>query len=252
MRLSSSDQRFRSNAHTLARVAGRGYLAMTCVVLVTACAALSSAAAPTGSVDGWARWNALRGDHYVLDDAPRFIEEAGTPLKCNPEQMHEYRGSTIRYYGPVRVSEPFRERLERFEKIAAEVAVEVYGRAPSRIRHFGAYSCRPSRNRSERLSEHALGNAIDIVGFDFAPATNKQPQPAELPKALRRGFQVRVAKHWAEPTSESAAAHRRFLHLLTQRLHERRDVFRSMIGPGHGGHDDHFHFDVSPWRYVDL
>jgi hypothetical protein len=25
-----------------------------------------------------------------------------------------------------------------------------------------------------------------------------------------------------------------------------------MFGPGHIGHEDHLHFDVSPWRYIDL
>ena len=43
-----------------------------------------------------------------------------------------------------------------------------------------------------------------------------------------------------------------FLATLTERLVERSDIFRSMFGPGHGGHDDHLHLDVSPWRWVDL
>jgi hypothetical protein len=46
--------------------------------------------------------------------------------------------------------------------------------------------------------------------------------------------------------------HERFLHELTNRLEGRPDIFRILIGPGHGNHDDHFHFDASPWRYVDL
>jgi len=131
------------------------------------------------------------------------------------------------------------------------VARETYGREPVRIRHYGAFSCRPTRNRSRLTSEHALGNALDLVGFDFGPATKAKPLPPGLPPALKSGFQVRVGKHWAA-TVRTARVHAHFLAALTERLRARGDIFRSMFGPGHGGHDDHLHLDVSPWRYVDL
>jgi len=102
------------------------------------------------------------------------------------------------------------------------------------------------------VSEHALGNAIDVLGFDFGPATKTEPLPAELPKTLRGPFEVRVRRHWQATTTPTAEVHARFLRELTERLADRRDVFRSMFGPGHRGHADHFHFDMSPWRYVDL
>jgi hypothetical protein len=165
--------------------------------------------------------------------------------------MVRYSGTHLRYAGPLLVSEPFQQRLARFEAIAAEVAREVYGREPRRIRHYGAFSCRSTRNRRHVVSEHALGNELDVVGFDFASATKAAPLPAGLPRALRGHFQVRIARHWSA-TSETGAIHARFLALLTERLRDRRDVFRSMFGPGHGGHDDHLHLDASPWRYVDL
>jgi hypothetical protein len=166
--------------------------------------------------------------------------------------MVNYAGTTVRYAGPVSVSEPFRSRLERFEQVVADVGQEIYGRPPRRIRHFGAFSCRSSRNRSYRVSEHALGNAIDVVGFDFGAATKLQPLNPDLPRQLRGPFQVLVARHWQPAESPTARTHARFLRVLTDRLLERGDVFRSMIGPSHRDHSDHFHFDVSPWRYVDL
>jgi hypothetical protein len=198
----------------------------------------------------WARWNALRGDAYELDAIERRLSE-GERATCDPKAMVAYRGSRLRYYGALTVSEPFKARLERFEEVAAEVAREVYGREPSRIRHYGAYSCRPTRNRAWIVSEHALGNALDLVGFDFGAANKQQPLTEGLPASLKHSFQVRVGKHWAK-TDGIPAIHARFLQLLTERLQERGDVFRCMFGPGHGGHDDHLHLDVAPYRYVDL
>ncbi len=198
----------------------------------------------------WARWNALRGDPYELDGVERRLED-GERATCDPKSMVSYRGSRLRYSGALTISEPFRERLERFEHVVAEVSLEVYGREPSRIRHYGAYSCRSTRNRSWIVSEHALGNALDVVGFDFGSAGKQQPLADGLPSTLKHPFQVRVARHWGK-TEGNSAIHARFLTLLTERLEARDDIFRCMFGPGHGGHDDHLHLDVAPYRYVDL
>jgi hypothetical protein len=102
------------------------------------------------------------------------------------------------------------------------------------------------------VSEHALGNAVDVLGFDFGPATKTEPLPEGLPKHLRGPFEVRVRKHWQATKTPTAELHAKFLTVLTERLAERRDIFRSMFGPGHPGHADHFHFDMAPWRWVDL
>ena len=219
-----------------------------------------SAAASTGmgltSAELWASWNALRGDGYELDSLDRFLDQSQKKVRCAPESLVTYRGVAIRYHVPVTINPAFQERLGRFEGVVAEVSREVYGRPPRRIQHYGAYSCRTSRNRSRRLSEHALGNALDVVGFDFGPATKAEPLTPELPRRLTQSFQVRVAKHWSPglaPERDAVArAHARFLHLLTERLVARRDIFRGFVGPSDPSHTDHFHFDVAPWRYVRL
>jgi Extensin-like protein C-terminus len=200
--------------------------------------------------DLWSAWNSLRGDAYALDGVERFLEDGERPV-CAPQSMVRHAGTHLRYQSSVQINPAFRERLERFERVVSEVAVEIYGRAPSRLQHFGAYSCRSSRRRSYRLSEHALGNAIDVTGFDFPRAPRGEALPPGLPAGLRRGFQVRVARHWlGDPDDPTAAAHARFLRELSARLTERHDVFRVMIGPSRRDHADHFHFDMSPWRYV--
>jgi hypothetical protein len=196
------------------------------------------------------QWNILRGDAYALDDRERWVAN-GARVSCDRKSLVSYPGTHLRYQGALLVDPAFKERLARFESVAAEVAREIYGREPRRVIHYGAFSCRSTRNRSRLVSEHAFGNALDLVGFDFAAAKKIDTLAPELPRALKGAFQVRVAKHWAA-SSGTAATHARFLAELTRRLQERADIFRSMFGPGHGGHDDHLHLDVSPWRYVDL
>jgi hypothetical protein len=198
----------------------------------------------------WAAWNSLRGDAYALDDVERFIE-TGTPISCHPEALVVHRGELLPYQGSVQVNPAFRERLVRFEALVVDVAREVYGRSPLRLRHVGGYSCRPTRNRTARLSEHALGNAIDVIGFDFGRAKPRETLAEGLPSVLRGPFQVRIERHWsAAGDSPVAGAHERFLRELAARLSDRSDVFRGMIGPSRSDHSDHFHFDMSPWRYV--
>lgn len=198
----------------------------------------------------WAAWNSRRGDPYALDDVERWIDPA-TQLGCRPESLVLHRGQLLPYHGAVQVDPAFADRLVRFEQLVVEVAEEVYGRAPAKLRHVGAYSCRPTRQRSQRLSEHALGNAIDVIGFDFGRAKRGRALPAGVPSALSQAFQVRIARHWApRDASSAAAAHARFLHTLADRLGDRSDVFRGMIGPSRRDHADHFHLDMSPWRYV--
>ncbi len=237
--------------------------AASVAVLLSACASLveapgATAAEPESSSPHFRQrllsaWNDLRGDPYPLDSVDRWLEP-GQRVSCDRTGLVVYRGNALRYAGAVVVDPAFRDRLARFEELAAATAREIYGREPRLVRHYGAFVCRATRNRKLRVSEHALGNALDLVGFDFGAATKHQPLPAGAPKRLRGPFQVRVAKHFKPATraSEADALHRRFLTRLTEQLRARDDIFRSMFGPGHGGHDDHLHLDAAPFRYVDL
>ncbi len=198
----------------------------------------------------WTRWNQANGDPYELDRVERWLKR-GERFECDRASMVSYSGTTIRYSGAVFVHPLFKERLQRFEAVAAEVAREVYGREPRRLKHYGAFNCRVARTIRKLVSEHALGNALDEVGFDFGLATKPTPLPPGSPKGLAAPFEVRVLRHWGKTTGPSAI-HGRFLTTLVERLGERPDIFRSMFGPAHEGHDDHLHLDVSPWRYVDL
>lgn len=196
----------------------------------------------------WASLNGLQGDVYALDDVARRLDRK-TQAKCDPSTFRTYKGTNVAYAGSVLVDPAFVERLTRFEGLVAEVALEVYGRLPNKLLHAGAYACRKSRNRATRLSEHALGNALDVMGFSFGAAP--KAQRATVANPVRGAFKVTVLQHWNSERSDVTQLHRRFLRTLADRVVS-ANVFRVALGPSHPGHGDHLHFDMSPWSYVHL
>jgi hypothetical protein len=187
-------------------------------------------------------------DDYELDGTSRAVSPRGR-LRCPEVDLVRYRGAIVRYSGALRVHPAFKERLQLFEEVVREVAIEVYGRAPRRIVHLGSYNCRRIRRFPDMMSEHGLGNALDVAGFDFGRATKGTALPAGVPRKLRRPFKVRVLDHW-RGKGKIGAVHARFLHTLGKRLIERKDIFRVLLGPAWPGHDNHFHFDCSNYRLV--
>jgi hypothetical protein len=187
---------------------------------------------------------------YPLDAIPRDIPN-GQPFGCPDVDLVDYRGDTIRFLPTVKVYSGFRERLEKFERVAQEVGKEVYGRGPTWIHNLGAYSCRRMTAHPRLLSEHALGNAVDVAGFDFGPLPRNATLPPGLDRGFTNGFEVRVLKHWRSKSGH-AAVHARFLKTLARRLIARKDIFRVILGPGYPGHRSHFHFDMATFRLAGI
>ncbi len=189
-------------------------------------------------------------DSYALDSIVREIPR-GEPFACPKVDLVEYRGKTIKYSSLALVFKDFQPRLERFEEVVSDVATEVYGRPPTRVVHLGAYVCRRMTAYPTWLSEHSLGNALDVSGFNFGALPKDASLPEGLPKDFKNGFEVRVDKHWGKKQGH-AAIHARFLRTLAERLIVRKDVFRVLLGPGYPAHSNHFHFDMSPYRMVEI
>lgn len=189
-------------------------------------------------------------DSYPLDSVDRRVAARG-PLICPEKALVQYRGDGLTYNKPLRIVPAFRERLELFEAVVAETAIEFYGRAPRKLDQLGSFACRRIRTYPEWLSEHAMGNAVDIAGFIFPPATAKQAKAKALPPALRRGFTVTVLQHWQVKRTQEQI-HSRFLQTLAARLIERTDIFRVLLGPAYPGHKNHFHFDNGPYRLIEM
>lgn len=172
-------------------------------------------------------------------------------MKCPKVDLVDHRGDTVRFSPPAHVFSGFRDRLAKLEGVVAEVAIEVYGRAPVRIVNLGTFNCRRMTSYPDWLSEHGLGNAIDVAGFDFGGLAKDAKLPAGLHKSFKGPFEVRLDKHWNANVG-LAAVHARFLKTLARRLIGRKDVFRVLLGPGYPGHANHFHFDMAPFRLVEI
>lgn len=207
-----------------------------------------------------ARFNALRGDSYALDGHSRQVSDAG--VGCPEEDLVYYPGTHIPFSPRARVHPAFAERLEKFERVVLRVAHEYYARAPRRVVNAGTYVCRTVAHRPGRLSEHALGNALDVVGFDFGawradaePTDAGAARMARLPPALRAQLsgvlRVRVQPHWDARGNELERTHREFLRSLTEALLD-EDVFRTMLGPSDPAHATHFHLSMTPWKHINL
>jgi hypothetical protein len=186
-------------------------------------------------------------DSYPLDGLVRAIAPTG-PVRCPTVPLVVYGGTRVRYARPARVHPAFAARLELFEEVVVEVARAHFGRAPSSMNHAGTFSCRRIGGYPTLLSEHGIGNGIDVVGFAFPRLPRRQPAPADLPASLRRPFQVSLADWQADAKTPRA----RFLAALVRRLIARRDIFRVLLGPAYPGHKGHLHFDVSPYRVVSI
>lgn len=191
-----------------------------------------------------------QADTYPLDELPRTVEASGK-IVCPKVPLVRYQGTHLRLHSAVRVYEGFVPRLQRFEQVVQDVANEVYGRPVKVLRHIGTFNCRRIRLWPTYLSEHGIANAIDVAGFDVPALRRGQKLAAGLPKALGRSFSVRVKAHWtaADPVG---MVHSRFLRTLAVRLIARTDIFRVLLGPAYPGHHDHFHFDMAPWRLVQV
>jgi hypothetical protein len=187
---------------------------------------------------------------YPLDAVSRQLPP-GVPFGCPSVDLVDYRGDAIRFHPPAKVISEFKDRLEKLSAVVAAVATEVYGRPPLAIVDLGTFACRRMEGHPRYLSEHGLGNAIDVAGFDFGPLPKGAVLPAGLDRAFKNGFEVRVQTHWKAKTGH-AAVHARFLKALARRLIARTDIFRVLLGPGYPAHGNHFHFDMAPFRLVQI
>jgi extensin-like protein len=184
---------------------------------------------------------------YPLDGVSRDVAPRG-PARCPAVPLVVYKGSRVRYDHPARVHPAFAERLRMFEEVLVDVAREHFGRAPVTMQHAGTYSCRRIGGYPTLISEHGIGNGIDVVAFSFPGLPRKKTAPSDLPASLRRPFRVSLADFQAEPNTPRA----RFLDALARRLIGRHDIFRVLLGPAYPGHKGHFHFDVAPYRVVSI
>jgi hypothetical protein len=162
---------------------------------------------------------AAQGVRFETIVAPVAANGCGIANAVRVEQ------SAIAWNHPAEMSCALATRLDSFEReIVQPAAQRHFGRPVVRIHHYGAYTCRNENGGHGRLSQHALGNAIDIGAFELADGTRIAVETDWRGRGPRRDFLREVAK----------GACRYFSVVLTPAS----DAL----------HRNHFHLDVGPWR----
>ena len=162
---------------------------------------------------------AAQGVRFTMIAAPVAANGCGIANAVRVEQ------SAIAWNHPAEMSCSLATRLDSFERDIVQPAAQRYfGRPVVLIHHFGAFTCRNENGGHGRLSQHALGNAIDIGGFELADGTRIAVETDWRGRGPRRAFLHEVAK----------GACRYFNVVLTPAT----DAL----------HRNHFHFDVGPYR----
>ena len=130
--------------------------------------------------------------------------------------------NAAKFPAPVTISCEFARKLtEWLREDVVPAAEDQFGSAVAVFRSGPGYQCRRRNNRPDgKLSEHALGKAVDISAFEIAD-----------------GSLVSVSKDWGESTKKG-----RFLKTI-HALACRR--FTTVLGPdADPNHKSHFHVDI--------
>jgi len=143
--------------------------------------------------------------------------------------------SGIKYSPPLKIDCSLALELPAIERAIQQEAGEQLGSPITRVNVFGSYSCRKVRGGvSGNLSEHAVGNAIDIGGF-----------------VPRRGAAISVERDYLPLQAEAPHAKSRFLRAVFRALSAEKGI-TYVIGPEtRADHHDHIHIDraVRWWQF---
>ncbi len=155
----------------------------------------------------------------------RPVELSPPDTRCRVDGAIKVTRIDVALNQPATMSCALAARIDDFERGALQqIAVRDLGKYVNRIDHLGAYSCRRSTGRRDRLSEHAFGLAIDISGF-----------------RLSDGTVISVERDWWAPGPK-----RDFLHHLASSA---CGYFSVVLTPDSDrDHFNHMHLDLGPER----
>lgn len=145
------------------------------------------------------------------------------------------RGPTgITYANGLVIDCSFALQLPEIERVVQEEARAHLGGEVRRVATFGSYNCRPVRGGRGYLSEHALGNAVDLARFETA--------------RHNAALVVRDFRAEGDPRANERSV---FLRNVYDRLRGLEGVARVRGPEDDALHHDHFHVDrgVRWWRW---
>jgi hypothetical protein len=143
---------------------------------------------------------------------------------CPLSNTVRVQGSEVRLSSSFVATCPMAAAYALFERHGLQPAAQsVFGSPVAVVEHVGSFACRTIAG-SQRRSQHASANALDIVGFRLAD-----------------GRRIRVLNDWSGDDDKA-----RFLR-------EVRDgacrSFNTTLGPDYNvAHRDHFHLDMGLFR----
>jgi hypothetical protein len=132
----------------------------------------------------------------------------------------------ITYAGPLMIDCSLALALPAVEKVIQEEAVKHLGEPITRITTLGSYSCRSVRGWRERISQHALGNAMDMAAF-----------------STKGGAKASVMRDYEVGVEAPSTPRGRFLRAIYGRLWSEGGVTRVLGPEWDAAHRDHFHLD---------
>jgi hypothetical protein len=200
----------------------RGWLAAGLGIAVLALAGCGGTPAPHG-LSGRACLSRLAAEEvsYRPVDSPEASDS-----RCRVDTAVRVSRIEAALSRPATMSCAMANRLDEFEReVVQPLARDELGDRVQRIDHLGSFSCRANTSRPSRLSQHALGQAIDIAGFRMAD-----------------GSRVSVERDWSDSGAKSE-----FLHRLAAKACR---YFSVVLTPdSNADHYNHLHFDIGPDRY---
>lgn len=165
---------------------------------------------------------------YPLDAlvrAPELVQDG-----CPDVPLIDRAGAPVPWRPALRIHPAFEPSVEDVERAFVDAARARYGRDPIALLSATSYRCRTIRGRPERVSEHALGNALDVRGIVIGEGDGE--------------LEITVREHWGD-----GSIHDAFLHDAIRAVIDRARI-RGVIGPPTADHLDHFHVDHGPSRFL--
>ncbi|MCP4500867.1 MAG: extensin family protein [Deltaproteobacteria bacterium] len=156
------------------------------------------------------------------DDAPELTCHVENPVTIHPP----FHGVDFVYYNGD-ATPNIRVSCEAALAIV-DTAADFLLHDVDKVRHIGTYACRKIAG-TNRLSNHASGDAIDIWGFD-----------------MNDGSLITLEDHWEHDTEAPVADEAVFLYDAGNRWHEAH-IWNTILTPNfNDAHDNHFHVDLTP------
>lgn len=159
------------------------------------------------------------------------VKDWQTPEGCGISQAVRVERTEAEWNHPGLMTCSLASVIADYERdVLQPEAKRLFGHGVKKIWNAGSYDCRGERsdNHPERLSQHALGKAIDITGFE-----------------IDDGTVISVLHDWSSKGTKG-----QYLRAVAKGA---CDHFNVVLTPNHNAfHRDHIHMDIGPYKLCGL